>query len=116
MAMQHQYSDDQPKYQPKRPRLMIDISPELRRRIKIAAARKDISIREYIEDILEEAVPEVQVSIEEQQARPMSRESLERLLQLREEIKQNHPGQQFEDSTELIRQMREERSKYLGEL
>jgi Antitoxin ParD len=102
--------------QPNRPRLMIDISPELRRRIKIAAAQRDLSIREYIEQILEQAVPEVEANIAERQPRPMSRESLERLLQLREQIKQNHPGQKFEDSTELIRQMREERSKYLGEL
>lgn len=102
--------------QPNRPRLMIDISPGLRRRIKIAAAQRDISIREYIERILEETVPEVEVSLEERQPHSMSRESLERLLQLREQIKQNHPGQKFEDSTELIRQMREERSKYLEEL
>src|SRR6266700_2054013 len=40
-----------------RPRLMIDISPELRRRIKIAAAQNDLSVREYIERILEQTVP-----------------------------------------------------------
>ena len=45
MAMQSQYSDDDNKLHGKRPRLIIDISPELRRRIKIAAAEKDLSIR-----------------------------------------------------------------------
>ena len=102
--------------QTNRPRLMIDISPELRRRIKIAAAQRDISIREYIERILEEAVPEVEVSTAEEQSRPVSRESLERLLRTREEIIQERQGKPFSDSTELIRQMREERSKYLGDL
>ncbi|HLH61263.1 MAG TPA: hypothetical protein VKV20_06215 [Ktedonobacteraceae bacterium] len=115
MAMQHHYNDDQSRHHSKRPRLMIDISPELRRRIKLAAAQKDLTIREYVEDILEQAVPEVEVN-EEKQPHRISRESVERLLRLRDQIKQNHPGQQFEDSTELIRQMREERSKYLGEL
>jgi predicted RNA-binding protein len=102
--------------QSNRPRLMIDISPELRRRIKIAAAQRDISIREYVEQILEEAVPEVGVSTEEEQSCPVSRESLERLLRTREEIIQERQGKPFSDSTDLIRQMREERSKYLGEL
>ncbi len=57
MAMQSQYSDDHNRLPGKRPRLMIDISPELRRRIKIAAAQKDLSIREYVEEILEQVVP-----------------------------------------------------------
>ena len=35
---------------------------------------------------------------------------------VRERIKRNHLGQTFEDSTELIRQMREERSQYLADL
>ena len=109
MAMQSQYNDDHNKLPAKRPRLMIDISPALRRRIKIAAAQKDLSIREYVEDILDQAVPS-------EQPRPVSRESLQRLLRTREQIIQERQGQPFTDSTELIRQMREERSEYLGEL
>jgi hypothetical protein len=46
----------------------------------------------------------------------MTKEALEGLLLLREQIKQNHPGQVFDDSTEIVRQMREERSQYLAEL
>ena len=116
MATQSQYSDDQNKLPGKRPRLMIDISPELRRRIKIAAAQKDLSIREYVEDILDQAVPSEESHIKNRQPRPVSRESLQRLLRTREQIKQGRQGQPFTDSTELIRQMREERSEYLGEL
>ncbi len=116
MAMQRQYSDDHNKLPAKRPRLMIDISPELRRRIKIAAAQKDLSIREYVEDILEQVVPPEEASMEKRQPRPVSRESLERLLRTREQIIQERQGRPFTDSTEIIRQMREERSEYLGEL
>jgi hypothetical protein len=86
MAMQSQYNDNSKGPPGKRPRLMIDISPELRRRIKIAAAQKDLSIREYVEDILEQVVPPEEVNIEERKPRPVSQESLERLLRTREQI------------------------------
>ncbi len=42
----------------KRSRITIDISPELRRRIKVAASQRDVSISEYLGDILEENVPD----------------------------------------------------------
>jgi hypothetical protein len=115
MAMQNHYDDDHYKLPGKRPRLMIDISPELRRRIKIAAAKKDLSIREYVEDILDQAVPSEDLQTK-QQPNSVSRESLQRLLRTREQIIQERQGKPFTDSTELIRQMREERSEYLGEL
>jgi len=116
MAMQSQYSDDHNKLPAKRPRLMIDISPELRRRIKIAAAKKDLSIREYVEDILDQAVPSEDSDTKKRQPHSVSHESLQRLLRTREQIIQEREGRPFTDSTELIRQMREERSEYLGEL
>ena len=116
MAMQSQYHDDHNRLPGKRPRLMIDISPELRRRIKIAAAQKDLSIREYVEDILDQAVPPEEANMEKREHRPVSQESLQRLLRTREQIIQERQGEPFTDSTELIRQMREERSEYLGEL
>jgi len=96
-----------------RPRLMIDISPELRYRIKVAAAQKDLSIREYIEQILEQTVPYV-VSKPERQPRLMNPESLARLLQARERMIQARQGRPSLESTEIIRQMREERSRYLA--
>src|SRR2546425_4184135 len=48
----------------KRSRITIDISPELRRRIKVAASQRDLSISEYLGSILEENVPE-EVSIKQ---------------------------------------------------
>jgi Antitoxin ParD len=111
MSMQSQYSDDDNKLPGKRSRLMIDISPELLQRIKIAAAQKNFSIREYIEDILNQAVPS-----EKRERGRLNRAAIEDLLKTREEILHERQGKPFSDSTELIRQMREERSEYLGEL
>jgi predicted HicB family RNase H-like nuclease len=96
----------------KRTRLTFDVSPELRKRIRIAAAKRDTSVGEYLNSILEEAVPEE--TIETQGIyRPVTNKTLDLLNEISEEISRNHPGQHFEDSTEMIRQMREERTKYL---
>ncbi len=111
MAKQSHYNDDHNRLPGKRPRLIIDINPELRRRIKIAAAQKDLSIREYIEDILDQAVPS-----EKQERGRLNSAAIEDLLKTREEILRERQGKPFSDSTELIRQMREERSEYLVEL
>jgi hypothetical protein len=99
----------------KRSRITIDISPELRRRIKIAASRNDQSISEYLGRILEENVPE-EMSMKQQQRKPLTRETLEHVYQVREEIMEHTNRRIFEDSTELIRQMREERSQELDQL
>ena len=95
--------------------IMVGIRPELYQQIKIVAAQKDLSIRKYLEKVLEEIVFR-DTSTSQEQERPMTHETFEELRQLRERIKRNHPGQTFEDSTELIRQMREERSRYLADL
>ncbi len=99
----------------KRSRITIDISPELRRRIKMAALRNDLSISEYLSDILEQAVPE-ETSMTEQPGQPVTRKTLEHVLQVRKEIMEHTKGRIFEDSTEIIRQMREERSQELEQL
>ncbi len=48
--------------------------------------------------------------------RPMNPVSLKRLLQARERMIQARQGHPSLDSTEIVRQMREERSQYLAEL
>src|SRR6266436_3617750 len=100
MALRKEDFDDEDEHREantmKRSRITIDISPELRRRIKMAALQNDSSISEYVGDILEKNVPdEANVILEEE-----------------------HPVTPdfFEDSAEMIRQMREERTKYLEEL
>jgi hypothetical protein len=44
-------SDQQP-----RVRLSVDLEPELRRKIKVAAARKDLSMRDYVVTTLQRAI------------------------------------------------------------
>lgn len=101
----------------KRTRIMIDVSPELRRRIKLAAAREDVTIREYLERIIDKAVPTtVQDQDEETQGRLATWEAVQRLREIQETIRSAHPGVVFEDSGEAVRRMREERSEYLGQL
>ena len=92
--------------------IMVGISPELYQQVKIVAAQKNLSIREYLEEVLE-GIMSCETSTS--QGRPMTHETFEELRQLRERIKRNHPGQTFDDSTELTRQMREERSQYLAD-
>jgi predicted metal-dependent RNase len=99
----------------KRSRITIDVSPELRRRIKLAALQHDLSISEYVGDILEEVVPK-EASTAQRQHHPITHEAIERLKRISEQIMQDRGGKLFENTAEMIRQMREERSKYLGEL
>ncbi|MGH2493283.1 MAG: hypothetical protein ACRDIV_01105 [Ktedonobacteraceae bacterium] len=92
-----------------RTRITIDISPELRQRIKVAAFQQNISISEYLGRILEDAVPrEISYSKE---MKPLTREKLEQALRVRERIIENTGGYTFDDSTEIVRQMRDERTK-----
>src|SRR6266567_3877654 len=86
MAKQRQNNDDHNEIPGKRPRLMIDISPELRRRIKIAAAQKDVSIREYVEDILDQAVPPEKSLLEKRERGRLNSAAIDDLLKTREEI------------------------------
>jgi uncharacterized protein (DUF1778 family) len=94
----------------KRSRITIDVSPELRRRIKKAASEQDISISKFLERMLEEAVPQ-DASPLQFEKKPLTREKLEHVLKVREEIIAHTGGYTFENSTEVVRQMREERSK-----
>lgn len=99
----------------KRSRITIDISPELRRRIKIAASRNDQSISDYLGRILEENVPE-EMDLVEQDVHPVPSDILEEIDRIRERVIRESKGHIFEDSSEVLRQQREERTQYLEEL
>ncbi len=101
-----QYDDDQTDD------IMIHLVPELRQRIKLAAAQSNLSIQEYIERILEQTVPPEANSAQIRTGR-LNRAAVDELLRFREELKRAHPGQVFEDSSELIHQAREERTREL---
>ena len=104
--------DDKNQQHTKRSRITFDVSPELRRRIKIAAADHNTSIGAYLGHIIEQAIPAETKEIAPQR-HPVTRRSSERLRMLREQTLTDRDGKPFEDSTELIRQMREERTQYL---
>src|SRR5229473_2257653 len=112
MATQHDHYNDQANRPKKRSRLIIDIVPELRRRIKVAAAQNDLSVQEYVGRILDQVVPP-EVSSGQRQYKPLNRAAVDELLGFREEIMRAHPGQVFEDSVETLRQIREERTREL---
>ena len=38
---------------PKRPRISVDVLPEVRRRLRLAAAKRDLTIREYVLEAIE---------------------------------------------------------------
>ena len=115
MTEENQHSDDGTDYRSSISTFTIDLSRGLQRRIKLAALENNLSISEYIERILDEAVPD-ETSATQQAGQPITREAIERLRRLREQILQDRDGRPFEDSAELIRQMREERSRELEQL
>ncbi|MGH2514610.1 MAG: ribbon-helix-helix protein [Ktedonobacterales bacterium] len=114
MATGMEHTGEAEQHSDKRTRLVIDISPELRRRIKLAAARQDQSVRQYVEDVLDKAVPAESLPV--QQLRPIPAEWVEQLRQLQDEWARTHPGVVLDNSVDLIREMREERTRHLESL
>jgi hypothetical protein len=107
--------DKEKRVMKERTRITIDVSPELRKRIKVAAAENGVSISEYLGRILEESVPAR--AAESTEGHPVTLEAVERLRRLREKIFRENNEQYFEDSSELLYQQREERTRQLmGEL
>jgi|SRR5712692_8176135 len=102
MAMQHQHNGDQTND------LIINIHPQLRRRLTIAAAQSNLSLEEYVGRILEQVAPPETSTVQKRGGR-LDWAAVEELKRYREEIRRAHPGQVFEDSVELLRQAREER-------
>jgi hypothetical protein len=110
MSMQkHNFNDDHTDDESKA-QITFEISPEIFQRIQKAAIKSNLSIKEYLEQMFpSETAPN------EQQGYVMP-ETIERLRQLRNQILQDRHGKPFEDSTEIIRAMREDRTKYLERL
>jgi len=47
-----------PPTQPRRPRLSLDITPDVRRRLRLAAAKRDVTIRQYVLGAIEDRLRE----------------------------------------------------------
>jgi predicted metal-dependent RNase len=94
--------------------IIIHLLPELRRRIKKAAAQSNLSEQDYIGHILEQVVP-FEESVVDKRSGRLNKAAVEELLRFREELRLAHPGEVFEDSAELVRKAREERMRELEE-
>ena len=44
--------------QAKRPRISVDVRPEVRRRLRLAAAKRDLTIRQYVLEAIQERLRE----------------------------------------------------------
>lgn len=42
----------------KRPRISVDVQPEVRRRLRLAAAKRDLTVRRYVLEAIEERLRE----------------------------------------------------------
>lgn len=42
----------------KRPRISIDVQPEIRRRLRLAAAKRDLTLRQYVLEAIEDRLRE----------------------------------------------------------
>ena len=87
-----------------RRRLTVDISPTLKRRIKVAAAAQDMAVSSYVARVLEQAVPAAD-TVAKASDGAISSETLRRAAALRAEQKAPFT----EDSADLIREAREQR-------
>jgi len=43
---------------PKRPRISVDVLPAVRRRLRLAAAKRDVSVQQYVIEAIEEQLRE----------------------------------------------------------
>lgn len=91
----------------------INVLPELSQRINAAAEEKGLSAQEYIERTLEQAVPRQVVSPRRIRRGRINREAVEELMQFQAYLKEKYADQEFEDSAEVLHQLREERMREL---
>lgn len=42
----------------RRPRISVDVMPEVRRRLRLAAAKRDVTVRQYVVEAIEERLRE----------------------------------------------------------
>ena len=101
-------NDQQPT---QRDRIPVEISRGLFYRVKAAATKKHLTISQYLEQLLDEIVPEIDERVKPR--RPLTRESIEKLREFREQLFRENNYQYFGDSVEELRQIREERTRQL---
>jgi hypothetical protein len=89
------------------------IRQELEKRTKQLMQAATGHYDEEEESTTTEQIVSHQANEPQRQGRPITREAIERLRQIREEIMKGRNGKLFEDSAELIRREREKRTEHL---
>lgn len=90
-------------------RFTLDMTPDLRTRLKIAAARKSVTMRKYCLSAIEQQLDREEVGVLASGA--FNREAVEKARALRESVFGKR--RLADESAELIRQAREERVSQL---
>ncbi len=90
-------------------RFTLDMTPELRTRLKIAAARKSITMRQYCLSAIEQQLDREEVGV--LASGTFNREAIEKARALQESVFGKR--RLADESAELIRQAREERASQL---
>lgn len=93
---------------PSRPRLTVDISPALKRRIKVAAAAQDIPVSSYVTHVLEHSVPAADAV-----SKPSNGKVTSAMIRRADKLKAEQGAPFSEDSADLIRESREQRNAQL---
>jgi len=88
-------------------RVPVEISSQLYYRTRFAAALKDLTIRQYVEQILDEMVPEISDIIPS--GYPPTYETIEQLRAFREQVFRENGSQFMGNSVDELREIREER-------
>lgn len=90
----------------------IEISRKLYHRAEFAAQKKQITTRQYLEQLLDEIVPEINEAV--QPGHPPTLESIEQLRKFREQVFRENDYQFMGNSVEELREIREERLRQLA--
>ena len=96
----------------KKKRFTLDLDPEVQRRLKVVAALKGVSMRQYCLEAIKKDLDKEEIAPNESTG--FNLEAFNQLVALRDEIFQGR--QALGDSTELIREAREIRTKELERL
>ncbi len=91
--------------------VFVEIRRELYDRVKFAALKKHLTIRQYLEELLDEMIPELNDVV--QPRRPISQETVDRLRDLQEKLFRENNYQYMGNSVEELREAREERTRQL---
>jgi hypothetical protein len=108
-------NDEQTAHTREQAQLTIGIDPALLRRIQEVASEHNLSVDEYLGQILDLVVPK-ETTTTQRPRHTVPDDIMEQVYRVREQVIRDSKGQLFENSAEALRREREERSKYLDQL